>query len=102
MNPPSKTIVSLNAQPKTANHARSRIVLVSTAVAHQEPEVLVPPDEQVALNQLIANVSARHELVAALVKPLREKPEQPVKQIEIPDIKTAALVIELIAEETRR
>jgi hypothetical protein len=100
VNPPSKTVVSLNAQPKTANHARSRIVPVSTTAPRQEPEVLVPPDERVALNQLIADLSARHELVAALA--LREKPEQPVKQIEIPDIKTAALVIELIAEETRR
>jgi hypothetical protein len=102
VNPPSRAFMSINAQRKTANHARSRIVPVSTTAAHQEPEVLVPPDERVALDQLIANLNARHELVAALALPLREKPEQPVKKIEIPDIQTAALVIEPIAEETRR
>jgi hypothetical protein len=98
----SKTAAPLSPQPKTPSHARSRIFQVSTAAAHHEPEVLVPPDERVALDQLIANLSARHELAAGLIKPLREKPEQPVKQIEIPDIKTAALFIAPIAEETRR
>lgn len=100
--PPSNTIGPLSPRPNSSSHTRSRIVPVSTAAAHQEPEVLVPPDERIALDQLIANLSARHELAAGLIKPLPEKPEQPVKQIEIPDIKTAALFIAPIAEETRR
>jgi hypothetical protein len=95
-------IATMILKPATPEEIRRDRKQHLRRAAPPEPEVLVPPDERVALDQLIANLGARHELVAALVKPLPEKPEQPVKHIEIPDIKTAALFIAPIAEETRR
>ena len=98
--PSSETPTTVVARPRTPTHTRTHIVLVSAAVSRPEPEVIVPPDERVALDRLITGLNHRSELASALAKPLLKKSEQPVKHLEIPDIQTAALVIQPIAEDT--
>jgi hypothetical protein len=98
--PSSETATTVVARPRTPTHTRTHIVLVSAAVSRPEPEVIVPPDERVALDRLITGLNHRSELASALAKPLLKKSEQPVKHLEIPDIQTAALVIQPIAEDT--
>ena len=80
----------------------ARIVKASTTQLRSEPEVLMPPDERVALEHYIANSGIRQELVAELMTPLRRDFDQPVKHIEISDINTPGIVIAAIVEETRR
>jgi hypothetical protein len=98
--PSSETPTAVVTRPQTPRHTRTRTVLVSAAVSRPEPEVIVPPDERVALDRLITGLNHRSELASALAKPLLKKSEQPVKHLEIPDIQTAALVVQPIAEDT--
>jgi hypothetical protein len=98
--PSSGTPTNVVTGPRTSRHTATHTVLVSAAVSPPEPEVIVPPDERVALDRLITGLNHRSELASALAKPLLKKSEQPVKHLEIPDIQTAALVIQPIAEDT--
>jgi hypothetical protein len=68
--------------------------------ARTEPEVLVPPDERLGLEQFIANLNGRADLPAVIVKPLQEQPEQSVATIKTPDIQTAALVVQPLQQST--
>jgi hypothetical protein len=98
--PSSGTPTTVVTGSRNPRHARTGSVLVSAAVSRPEPEVIVPPDERVALDRLIAGLNHRSELASALAKPLLKKSEQPVKHLEIPDIQTAALIIQPISEDT--
>jgi hypothetical protein len=74
----------------------------SQAVAASQPEVLVPPDEQIALNKFVAHWSVRREFVVAFATPVDHGFEPPFKGLEIPDINTAEIVIEPISTEARK
>ncbi len=74
----------------------------SRGVARTKPEILVPPDEQIALTRFIAHWNAQREVVVALAVPVRQSPEALFKGLEIPDINTAEIIIEPIATESRR
>lgn len=103
MEPPQAPAnVPAKVQPGVAGHMRSHTARVSETQKHPEPELLMPPDERVALEHFIAKSKTRDELVAALMAPLRRSPDEILKHIEIPDINTAGIVIEPIGEETRR
>jgi hypothetical protein len=74
----------------------------SQAIAASQPEILVPPDEQIALTKFVARRNARRAFVVALAAPVHQGLEPSFKGLEIPDINTAEIVIEPIATETRR
>jgi hypothetical protein len=97
--PSAPTITVATTRPATHRRTRTQTVLTSSTNSRPEPEVIVPPDEQMALNRLIADLNHRTQLAVALAKPLREKLDQPVKRLEIPDLQMAALVIKPIAED---
>jgi hypothetical protein len=78
-----------------AHRPRLRNVARST-----EPEVLVPPDERLGLEQFIANLNGRADLPAVIVKPLQQQPEQGVAGLKTPDIETAALVVQPLQESS--
>jgi hypothetical protein len=74
----------------------------SQTVAASQSEILVPPDEQIALTKFVAHWNARREFVVALATPVHQGFEPQFKGLEIPDINTAEIVIEPIATEARR
>jgi hypothetical protein len=103
MEPPRTSAnASANIQHGAPGHTRSHSARVAETQKPLEAEVLIPPEERVALEHFIAKSKTRDELVAALMPPLRRSLDEPVKHIEIPDINTAGIVIEPIGEETRR
>lgn len=61
--------------------------------ANVEPEVLVPPDERVAFERFLSDLSGKQDLAAALVKPMVERHERRAAPIETPAIETAALTV---------
>jgi hypothetical protein len=80
----------------------AHIASASTTLMRSEPEVLVPPDEQMALDRFVAGGNARREFVVALATPVHQAVAPSFKDLEIPDITTAEIVIQPIATETRR
>jgi hypothetical protein len=74
----------------------------SQSFAVSQPEILVPPDEQIALDHYVAQGKARRELVIALATAGHPGVEPSFKGLEIPDINTADLVIQPIFTEARR
>jgi hypothetical protein len=104
--PSSQTVVAKGLPSQTLKHVNihaTRVTEANTSTTiRSEPEVLVPPDERIALAHFIANSSTGRELITALNTSLRRNPDQPVKHIDIPDLNTPGIVIEPIAEETRR
>ena len=82
--------------------ATRRIKHRSQAVTASQPEILVPPDEQVALDRFIARGNTRREFVVALATPVPQGVEPSFKGLEIPDINNTDLVIQPIATEARR
>jgi hypothetical protein len=79
---------------RTKHHAR--------AVAPSQPEILVPPDEQVALERFIARGNARREFVAAFATSVHPSVDPSFKNLEIPELNTAEIIIQPIATEARR
>ncbi|MGA2430886.1 MAG: hypothetical protein ABSH13_20485 [Candidatus Acidiferrum sp.] len=61
--------------------------------ANVEPEVLVPPDERVAFERFLSDLSGKQNLAAALVKPMVERHERPDALIETPEIEISALTV---------
>jgi hypothetical protein len=94
-------IIPIPLKPAVQLETR-RVKHHSQAVAASQPEILVPPDEQIALNKLVAHWNPRREFVVALATPVRKGFEPSFKGLEIPDINTAEIVIEPIATEARR
>jgi anti-sigma factor RsiW len=94
-------IIPMPVKPAVQLETR-RIKHHSPAVAASQPEILVPPDEQIALTKFVAHLNARRELLVALATPIHQGFEPPFKRLEIPDINTAEIVIEPIATEARR
>jgi hypothetical protein len=80
----------------------AHIVSASTAPMRTEPEILVPPDEQIALAKFIAHRNRRRDFVVALATPVHQGFETAFKTLEIPDINTTEIFIAPIATETRR
>ncbi len=74
----------------------------SQAVTASQPEILVPPDEQIALDSYVARGNARRAFVVALSMPVQKGFEPSFKGLEIPDIDTSEIVIQPIATESRR
>jgi anti-sigma factor RsiW len=96
MGPPAQTTTapSGRVQASTEKRTRAHIVLASTAASRPEPEVIVPPDERIGLEQFIANLNGRADLPVAIVKPVQEQPEQRIASLKTPDIETAALAVQ--------
>ena len=90
----STTAPIARTQAPTERRTRTRVVLASTAASPPEPEVLVPPDERIGLEQFIANLNGRADLPAAIVKPLQQQPEQRLANLKTPEIETATLVVQ--------
>ena len=87
-------IVTLVLQPATPEEMRRDRKQHSRRAAPLEPEVLVPGDERIGLEQFIANLNGRTDLSAVIAKPLQQQPEQGVASLKTPDIETAALVVQ--------
>ena len=71
-----------------------------------EPEVLVPPDERIAFERFLSDLNGREDLAIALVKPMQAQ-RQPhttppplaiPAPLEVPDIETAALIVQPLSE----
>jgi hypothetical protein len=75
-------------------HARSS--------ARSEPEVLVPPDERIAMEHFIADLHGRGEIALALAKRLPEQREKDVAPVETPDIQISSLTVPAIRESDTR
>ena len=98
VNQPSNTTSSLSPEPRMLNRTRTRTVLASTAASsHHEPEVLVPPDERIALAHFMADSNGRGDLSAAIA---RRVPEQEVRvaPLDVPDIQMASVTVAPIQE----
>jgi hypothetical protein len=101
--PSAETPGTRSVQRQVAKPTHGRIVLASTRTPQQgEPEVLMPTDERIAFDQLIANLNSRQRLAAAISKPLQGQPEQRVVSITTPDIETAAVVVQPLREAADR
>lgn len=87
-------IVPLVLQPATFAEMRRDQKQHSRRAAPLQPEVLVPGDERIGLEQFIANLNGRTDLSAVIAKPLQQQPEQGVASLKTPDIETAALVVQ--------
>jgi hypothetical protein len=87
---PPTTVV---ARPQTPAQTRTRIALVSTAVSHPEPEVIVPPDERIALEHFIADFNGREERALALARRVTEQRDQAIVPVDAPDIQIASLKV---------
>jgi hypothetical protein len=66
---------SENLKARSTHHSR-QLLLTSAAqrAAPQQPEVLVPPDEQEAFVQFVARVAVRDVIAEAVVSPAAENP----------------------------
>jgi anti-sigma factor RsiW len=95
-------VVAEALPPQTSKHANTHAVQIAktnTVTATQtEPEVLVPPDERLGLEQLIANLNRRADLPVAIVKPVQEQPEQHIASLKMPDIEITVLVVQPLRE----
>jgi hypothetical protein len=61
----------------------------------QEPEILVPPEERVALAQFVAGLARRREVALALARPtpFEPRPEtSPGRPLEIPKLEVPPLI----------
>jgi hypothetical protein len=94
MTEPAPQIVPLVLKPATPEEIERDRRQHSHRAARSAPEVIVPPDERLGLEQFIANLNGRADLPAVIVKPLQEQPEQAVASVKTPDIQTAALVVQ--------
>ncbi|HEY4906255.1 MAG TPA: hypothetical protein VIH74_02305 [Candidatus Acidoferrum sp.] len=95
--PPIVTMVLKPATPQEIERDRKQH---ARRVARPEPEVLVPPDERIGLEQFIANLNSRADLPAVIVKPLQQQPEQSIAALKTPEIETAALVVQPLQESS--
>jgi hypothetical protein len=91
-------VVTMVLQPATPQEIRRNRGQHARPVARPEPEVLVPPDERIAFDQLIANLNSRERLAAAIVRPIQKQPEERVASIATPDIETAAVIVKPMLE----
>jgi anti-sigma factor RsiW len=92
---PPTTIV---ARPQTPAQTQARTVLVSAAVSRTEPEVIVPPDERIAMEHFIADLHGTGEVVLAFTKRVPEQREQNVVPVVTPDIQIASLTVSPIRD----
>jgi hypothetical protein len=70
--------------------------------ARPEPEVLVPPDERIAMEHFIADFHGRGEVALALAKRVPEQREQDVAPVNTPDIQISSLMVPAIRESDTR
>lgn len=105
-----------SAQPVANDHPQARTVSLKPAVqpatrsiklhaqtvAASQPEILVPPDEQIALDHFVAQRNPRREFVVALAVSAHQGVAPSFNDLEIPDINTAEIFIQPIATESRR
>ena len=96
---PQITLVLQPTAPEEIRRAKAPHSRLST---RPEPEVLVPPDERIAFEHLIASLNDRERLAAAISKPIQEQPEQRVVSLTTPDIETAAIVVQPIQDSADR
>ena len=78
---------------------RRRVSHRARPVAAPQPEVLVPPDERIALAHFMADADGRGDLATALA---RQVPQQDLRvaPLDVPDIQTASLTVAPIQEST--
>jgi hypothetical protein len=91
-------IVPLVLEPETPEERR-RVSHRARPVAAPQPEVLVPPDERIALAHFMADADGRGDLATALA---RQVPQQDLRvaPLDVPDIQTASLTVAPIQEST--
>jgi|HubBroStandDraft_6_1064221.scaffolds.fasta_scaffold286840_2 hypothetical protein len=89
----STTPPGTRTQAPTERHTRTRVVIASTTASRQEPEVIVPPDERIAMEHFIADLRGRGEIALALAKRVTEQREQPIVPVDAPDIQIASLKV---------
>ncbi len=63
------------------------------AAAHPQPEVLVSPDERIALEHFLVVMDGREDLAAALATRVPQQQELRVAPLDMSDIQTAALTV---------
>ncbi len=82
---------SANPTPKSKSESRTAHKPRLRNVARSdEPEVLVPPDERIALEHFIAQWNGRADLPPRSLKPLQSAGTSVTRVLEIPDIETAS------------
>jgi hypothetical protein len=68
---------------------------VRAARIEREPEILVPPEERLALAQFVAGLSQRREVALALARPSPFEPQSetsPGRALEIPNLEVPPLI----------
>jgi hypothetical protein len=91
--PPPQTATTPTPPP-----AHSRTVLASTAAAHHsEPEVLVPPDERIALEHFMADSRGRADFAVVLARRVPQQ-ELHISPLDTPDIQTASVSVPSIQD----
>jgi hypothetical protein len=61
--------------------------------ARTEPEVIVPPDERIAMENFIADLHGEGAIALARAKRVIEQREQPIVPVDTPDIQIASLKV---------
>jgi len=91
-------MVPLVLKPATPEEIRRDRAGHSRRSVHAEPEVIVPPDERIALEHFVADLHGRGEVALALTKRVREQREQNVVPVVTPEIQIASLTVSPIRD----
>jgi hypothetical protein len=106
--PPTPNFVADQSGPDTASPSEAAKIEpmykphVRSVARSTEPEVLVPPDERIALEHFVADLHGRGEVALALTKQVPEQREQHVAPVETPDIQITSLTVPAIRESGTR
>jgi hypothetical protein len=97
--PRPQTSESRKFAPQASKYARVRTVRFSPLAGstHQQPEVLVPPDDRIAFEHFVADFDGKAVLAATLAKrvPMQDLHVAP---LDVPDIQTASLTVAPVGE----
>jgi anti-sigma factor RsiW len=93
-------IMTAVLQPATPQEIRRGQKQHARSTARPEPEVLVPPEERIALARFIADSHPREGMALALAKRVPEPREQNIAPVETLDIQIASLTVSPIREST--
>jgi hypothetical protein len=91
-------IMTAILQPATPQEIRRRQKQRARSTARPEPEVIVPPEERIALAHFIADSHPGEGMALALAKRLPEPREQSIAPVETPDIQIASLTVSPIRD----
>jgi hypothetical protein len=91
-------IMTAILQPATPQEIRRRQEQRARSTARPEPEVIVPPEERIALAHFIADSHPGEGMALALAKRLPEPREQSIAPVETPDIQIASLTVSPIRD----